>query len=233
MHMAASVGTPVLALFYGTAYPWETGPYGTGHLVLYADEPCAPCLNPHDCRHGHKCRRAITPEHACRAFEIVERMIEKDSVSCTWPDGGVKLFMTHGQAGFDQTLVPINAINKMEDKVVSFLKAPRRRSIHQEVMDNAMMMLKEQGELVIKKFCLGERQHFLEAFSDYVDHWQKVLRYFNGNGLKKGIEPSLSQDLVLAVGEACRALQSEDFVTVTDLLHYTFNPIVDRMKLKS
>ena len=43
MHLAAAMGTPVVALFGPTA-PWRTGPYGTGHQVITAGLECSPCF---------------------------------------------------------------------------------------------------------------------------------------------------------------------------------------------
>jgi 3-deoxy-D-manno-octulosonic-acid transferase/heptosyltransferase-1 len=43
MHLAAAVGTPVVALFGPTA-PWRTGPFGPGHHIVRAPAPCAPCF---------------------------------------------------------------------------------------------------------------------------------------------------------------------------------------------
>jgi len=44
MHIAAAVGTPVVALLGPTA-PNRTGPYGPGHVVLRAGVPCSPCFS--------------------------------------------------------------------------------------------------------------------------------------------------------------------------------------------
>ncbi|MBC8392893.1 MAG: lipopolysaccharide heptosyltransferase II [Deltaproteobacteria bacterium] len=43
MHLAAAVGTPVVALFGPTA-PWRTGPFGSGHQIIRADLVCSPCF---------------------------------------------------------------------------------------------------------------------------------------------------------------------------------------------
>jgi heptosyltransferase I len=43
MHLAAAMGTPVVALFGPTA-PARTGPYGPGHVVLRTGVPCSPCF---------------------------------------------------------------------------------------------------------------------------------------------------------------------------------------------
>jgi len=43
LHMAAAVGTPVIALF-GPTDPLRTGPYGKGHTVIRKDLSCSPCF---------------------------------------------------------------------------------------------------------------------------------------------------------------------------------------------
>lgn len=43
MHIAAGFGVPVYALF-GPTSPERTGPYGTGHKIIRAETPCAPCF---------------------------------------------------------------------------------------------------------------------------------------------------------------------------------------------
>ncbi|MFC1859183.1 lipopolysaccharide heptosyltransferase I [Thermodesulfobacteriota bacterium] len=43
MHLAAALGTPVVAIFGPTA-PWRTGPYGPNHQVIRAELTCSPCF---------------------------------------------------------------------------------------------------------------------------------------------------------------------------------------------
>ena len=43
MHLAAAMGTPVIALF-GPTDPSRTGPYGKGHVVMRTDLSCSPCF---------------------------------------------------------------------------------------------------------------------------------------------------------------------------------------------
>jgi len=43
MHLAAAVGTPVVAIFGPTA-PWRTGPFGPGHQIITANLQCIPCF---------------------------------------------------------------------------------------------------------------------------------------------------------------------------------------------
>lgn len=44
MHIAAAVGTPVVAIF-GPTSPQRTGPFGANHLVLRSAVPCSPCFS--------------------------------------------------------------------------------------------------------------------------------------------------------------------------------------------
>lgn len=43
MHLAAALGTRVVALFGPTA-PWRTGPFGSGHQIIRAGLECSPCF---------------------------------------------------------------------------------------------------------------------------------------------------------------------------------------------
>jgi len=65
MHLAALVGTPVVALFGPTA-PLHYGPRGDGHLVFYRDLYCSPCLTNYNLKISRcldpVCIRGITPE---------------------------------------------------------------------------------------------------------------------------------------------------------------------------
>lgn len=60
MHIAAALGTPVVALF-GPTTPLRTGPWGYEALVVQGDAPCAPCYQTR-CPIGRLCMEAITPE---------------------------------------------------------------------------------------------------------------------------------------------------------------------------
>ena len=62
MHLAAGLGTPVLALFFATAQPWDTGPYQVASCSLEPDLPCHPCAFGAECREGHRCLRSVRPE---------------------------------------------------------------------------------------------------------------------------------------------------------------------------
>jgi lipopolysaccharide heptosyltransferase I len=57
MHVAAAVGTPVVAIF-GPTHPDRTGPRGEGHRVLAERAPCSPCYE-------RRCLYAGGPQALC------------------------------------------------------------------------------------------------------------------------------------------------------------------------
>ncbi len=59
MHLAVSLGTPVVALFGPTA-PWRTGPFGEGHQVARLGLTCSPCFQ-RQCPEP-RCLNDLTPE---------------------------------------------------------------------------------------------------------------------------------------------------------------------------
>lgn len=69
MHVAAALGTPVVAAF-GPTEPRRTGPYGQLEHVLQLQLPCVPCLKSR-C-HYHKpfeCLRALSPDMVFKAVQ--------------------------------------------------------------------------------------------------------------------------------------------------------------------
>lgn len=61
MHVAVSVGTPVVSMFLASAYGFETGPYSEGNLVLQPVIGCGPC-NPNKPCLGLECHDQLDPE---------------------------------------------------------------------------------------------------------------------------------------------------------------------------
>ena len=75
MHIAAAVGTRVVALF-GRSDPRWSGPFGTGHVIVTAGLPCSPCRGmPHSrcriCLRRCSCMGRITPEQVVGALHQV------------------------------------------------------------------------------------------------------------------------------------------------------------------
>jgi ADP-heptose:LPS heptosyltransferase len=69
MHIAAAVGTPVVALF-GATSPRRSGPWGWYHLVVQGDAPCMPCYLPR-CPIGRLCMEQVTARMVMQRVEQV------------------------------------------------------------------------------------------------------------------------------------------------------------------
>ena len=66
MHLAAAVGTPVVAIF-GPTDPGRTAPAGAPSRVLDRYVFCSPCFL-EECPFGHECMKEITPEEVLAAL---------------------------------------------------------------------------------------------------------------------------------------------------------------------
>ncbi len=77
MHIAAAVGTPVVALF-GATSPRRTGPYGKGHIIIDKGLSCSPCFM-------RKC-----PEPRCMeeiaANEVMEAILNSSLAASRTPE---------------------------------------------------------------------------------------------------------------------------------------------------
>ncbi|MDZ4732378.1 MAG: lipopolysaccharide heptosyltransferase II [Nitrospirota bacterium] len=79
MHIAAAVGTPVVALF-GPTSAVRTGPYGVGHDVLTGKVPCSPCFSrtchntlPLECLKMVSPQQVLSVVRAQRSLRMVPR----------------------------------------------------------------------------------------------------------------------------------------------------------------
>ena len=70
MHIAAALGTPVVALF-GPSIPEEWGPRGAGHRVIHKPGYCATCIHPTCVRGEQNCLRIITGDEVAEAVRAV------------------------------------------------------------------------------------------------------------------------------------------------------------------
>ena len=78
MHLAAAVGTPVIALF-GASDPARTGPYGEGHTVIQKGLPCSPCFLK-KCA-TKRCMQEITVEDVFQAVKERFSTYRKEKVN--------------------------------------------------------------------------------------------------------------------------------------------------------
>jgi lipopolysaccharide heptosyltransferase II len=75
MHLASSLGVPVVAIF-GSTEPALTGPLGTGHTVLRKKVECAPCFL-RECPIDFRCMKAI---EAAEVIEAIKRSLSGNAV---------------------------------------------------------------------------------------------------------------------------------------------------------
>jgi heptosyltransferase-2 len=69
MHVAAALGTPVVAIF-GSTDPVRTGPLGIHSRVVKSDLPCSPCLKPH-CPQKRECMEQISVDEVFGKAKIL------------------------------------------------------------------------------------------------------------------------------------------------------------------
>ncbi|MGZ9204857.1 MAG: glycosyltransferase family 9 protein, partial [Nitrospira sp.] len=73
MHIAAAMGTPVVALF-GPTYPRRWGPRGGPAQVIYKGLDCRACNHPTCLRGDDRCMQQITVDEV---FAAASRMLER------------------------------------------------------------------------------------------------------------------------------------------------------------
>jgi len=216
MHMASAVGTPVLALFFGTAYPWETGPYGLGHFVIYSDVPCSPCLDPEECQNAHRCKKEIKSDAVIKAFEAVEAFQKNEPVHWEPDSNRIKLFVTaQGEEG-EQILHSLEDVGSLP--VLSGQRASEVRDMGYPQPE----VLLRKGDEVIRLFLAGEAESGFLNFAQYLDYWLEVKDTIMVE------HPGMQKIFSSLLKECLLAMQSKDFVTVMDAIEYGFKPLIER-----
>ena len=76
MHLAASVGTPCVALFSARDYPGLWEPYGSGHVILRHDTKCAGCMLTVCNEFDNACLKRIKVEEAYHAACTILHTLE-------------------------------------------------------------------------------------------------------------------------------------------------------------
>ncbi|MFH1624072.1 MAG: glycosyltransferase family 9 protein [Pseudomonadota bacterium] len=216
MHLAAAVGTSVMALFFGTAYPWETAPYGVGHFILYSDLPCSPCFDPGECKEGHRCKKEIKPRVVMKAIEAAEAFWGDEVLD--WESGShsAKLFVTaQGEQG-EQVLLSA----RDETHFPSGKPQRRRYGNRTELPQRESLLIK--GEQVIQAFLRGEADRGFSSFADYFDAWL-VSKETVING-----DLEMQRAFSHLLGECLPAMENRDVVTLIDTIEYGFKPLIER-----
>ncbi|MBU1230879.1 MAG: glycosyltransferase family 9 protein [Proteobacteria bacterium] len=110
MHLAAHLGVPVLATFLSSAWCFETGPYGQGHMVLQANLDCTPCLESQPCTSQVACLRPFGESGLLRYLSTREEGHLPD---------GLTAFNSDTDA-LGQTFAPLAGPDPQADLRVSF-----------------------------------------------------------------------------------------------------------------
>ena len=239
MHVAAAVGTRVVALFYGPAYPFETGPYGDGHLVVWPDIDCAPCTRPSDCRAGFRCLEAITPTVMATAVGLMESALNPGAAMPSYSEvssahiratemseNGVRLFAVKDRLSMDRFIsLGREGIHRPINPYVSAASASQEfllKGLLQEAIN--------LGNIIVEDFDGGEADAWA-ACAGLFGVWKIIMDIINtaGNVLSKpailnvvGGELSGLPGVLL---EMEKALQSRDVVVVCDLITWFMNPL--------
>lgn len=208
MHIASAVGTPILALFYGSAYPWETGPYGAGHFILWPDVSCAPCRDPLSCPNNQYCKTNLTPELVIKALETI--MNSKKTGEVRWVSQNfVKLLVTDmdnteqyiivAEGNTKLPLIRFEAINSLE-----------------VIASNPDLLFEQCKEVRMQLWdSLPEK-----GFTDFSDFWGN-FSFYHTHILQQGLPPSWTE----LYSNIEHALMNKDAVMLRDILKYEIEPI--------
>ena len=213
-HIAAAVGTPVIALFFGTAYPWETAPYGPGHMIIYSDPPCAPCSHPDRCER-HVCRERITPERVMEALETLDAVHSPEPTSrggvTETSAGGTRLFATALNEAGEQILIdPISRPEPFRPPAGTGTPIPfPMLSWHQ--------FLVQKSKEFEAAFHDGREGEAFALFSAYLGGLEYLKKDLAGS-------PEFQRTFTGWLGACSEAVDRKDLVTLRDIIEYGINP---------
>ena len=134
MHLAAFFGVPVEAFFLSSAWCYETGPYGLGHKVWQAIQPCLPCLEVRPCPYEVMCLNPFEQK------EFLNLLAKGDLMRLNFPQGLLGL-----RSGFDDLGVTYNLDNPANQLPDFYKKEQDRRLILRNIIKDFLCTGPEQG----------------------------------------------------------------------------------------
>jgi ADP-heptose:LPS heptosyltransferase len=174
MHLAEAVGTRCVALFFESANPFQTGPYGAGHIIFSPDLDCFPCPTTFRCMEK-KCLDAINVDIV---YQLIQYKLNKDKTQTIHSPEGTRIYETRfSQTGIWNTW-PIN--NSRMDKNEFIRMAYRSIWLKYDQQMGEGLFTEKDGELqtiLIEEFKEWASRYSIEKPS--VEAW---LNDF-GNGL--------------------------------------------------
>jgi ADP-heptose:LPS heptosyltransferase len=90
MHLAEAVGTRCVALFFESANPFQTGPYGAGHIICSPELDCFPCPTTFQCDEK-RCLDVITVD---TVYQLVRHKLDENTAKTIHPPKGVRIYET-------------------------------------------------------------------------------------------------------------------------------------------
>jgi ADP-heptose:LPS heptosyltransferase len=86
MHIAAALGTPVVALFALTNPPEQWGPWRAPHRLLWHEVPCRLCYS-RICPTTHDCLRQVAPPQVVQAAaDLLAEARDREGLGSSQPD---------------------------------------------------------------------------------------------------------------------------------------------------
>ena len=243
MHVAAAVGTRVVAFFYGPAYPFETGPYGDGHLIVWPDIDCAPCTRPSDCRDEFRCLAAITPTSMEIAVRLMEYALNGNKAKFSHSDLPKSLFWATEISDEGVQLFSVKDLPSM-DRFISLCGKVTRRPVNPLV--HAASASKEfllrgllheairTGNMIVEDFDRGEADAW-PLCADLFGVWKIIMDTINDTGIvwsKPALHNSVARELSGLPGvllEIENALGRRDSVAICDLTMFFMSPLGHRL----
>src|SRR3989338_7837451 len=174
MHIAAAVGTKVVALFFAHALVHETGPYGEGHIILQADIPCSPCSHHTNCKNP-VCKDYITVEDVLAAVEMINKSEVRSQKS------EVRTFLTYHSPLTTHNFLKVTPFYSSFDRddIIEFLPLVKKTLDISDIAGNAYRamwkrVLGDNGRLNLLPYANNE-----EIFEESKKIAEELKKYFD------------------------------------------------------
>ncbi len=151
MHLAAFFGVPVEAFFLSSAWCYETGPYGLGHRVWQAIQPCLPCLEVRPCPHELICLKPFSEK------KLLALLAKGDLMRAALPEGLLSL-----HSHFDALGVTYNFVNSDNQLANIYKKEQERRLILRNIIAEFLCNGSDENN---PPSTLNQTQEWAELFS--------------------------------------------------------------------
>lgn len=174
MHIAVAAGTPVVAMFLASAYGFETGPYGEGHIVLQPVISCGPC-NPNKPCSRPDCHDQIEPETVARLTELRIQGEVRELPSDLKINSEVIVYRSYFDRHGFCDLQPLN--DARGDSYLNYREAYRRMWLDDlGGLDNSEEGRPQQVQVAKTLKVLPERLEGLDELMGYAEEGKSLIR---------------------------------------------------------